>query len=404
MFAVCGPSVPFDAARLLELGLRGLAFGVVYGMHYIYRERWVLTFPIIQRPLFFSLKMAIPSSLREALKLSSLAYVFSTVLMVFLPDEYKMKSTVKLFIIREFTFYLGTSVVSFCWEFSHHLLQVLHTRRIIFAPPQGSAAAETNPSEHLLAALEQSTPRSLFQYLAYLDLCMVSESNVDAWRRAAFFEETGETYRQVISVCLRPLEQLTSKLCEGLEGSSADKPDLFSQQLSAPTDIHVDSKLHKAFNDFQLCAWCARTVAALTSCSRREDRCGVAQLTGCNASVVSTLLSCLLAVEACMGKKTNPHSSQLLGPSNIRWATANTGRRDFVGKKRGGALHAKAYVMADVLRSCIYEIVSIFHDEMQRNAKAGILDKDWIIKSKPLYGTGDILVHKFSLFLDFCAT
>lgn len=134
---------------------------------------------------------------------------------------------------------------------------MLLTRRFIFAPPQGSAAAETNPSEPLLAALEQSTPRSIFQYLAYLDLCMVCENNVDTWRRAAFFEETGKTYRRVISVCLRPLEQLTSRLGEGLKGSSAENSDLLSQRLSSPMVNHADLRLHEAFYDFQvpLCSY-----------------------------------------------------------------------------------------------------------------------------------------------------
>lgn len=153
----------------------------------------------------------------------------------------------------------------------------------------------------------------------------------------------------------------------------------------------------------QLCAWSARTVASLTACSRVEDRFGIAQLTGCNAAVVSTLLSCLLAVEAYLGKKANPQSPHLLSPTNIRWATVNTGKRDFVGKKRDNTLHGKAYAMADVVRTSIYEIVSSFHEEMHKSAKAAILDKDWILKSKPVYSTRDILVFKLSLFLDFSA-
>ncbi|KAG9442405.1 hypothetical protein H6P81_018259 [Aristolochia fimbriata] len=396
----------FDGLRPVGLGLRGAVFGLVYGAYFIYRKRWIMAFPIIQRPLFFCFKMGLRSSLKHSLRLSSSSFVLSTVLMAFLPNNLKTSRTLGQFIVQHIILFLGTSVVSFCWELSCHLLQVLYTRRSFFAPPQGSAAAETNPSEPLLAALEQSNPRSLYQYLAFLDLCMVCERNVDTWRRAAFFEETGETYRRVITVCLRPLEQLTSRLSEGLEGISGDRSDLLSKQLHSPTDTRVDPRLHEAFDDFQLYAWCSRTVSALTACSHSEDRLGVAQLTGSNASAVSTLLSCLIAVEACLGKKTSAPSQHLMGPGSIKWATVSTGRKDappsFMSKKKDGVLYSKAYTMADVLRTSIYEIVSVFKEEMH-GAKATGLEKDWIIKSKPLYGTREILAQKLSLFLDFNA-
>ncbi|XXG59850.1 hypothetical protein AAC387_Pa04g1863 [Persea americana] len=395
----CCGAEPFDKPEILRLALRGFVFGILFGVDYLHRKRWVLIFPVVQRPLFTSLNMEIPSSIREALKLSSLAYLISTVLMLFLPDPFKIKSTMWQLLVQQIVIYLETSVVSFYWERSLHLFQVASTRRFIFVPQQESAAPRTNPSEPLLAAIEQSTPRSIFQYCAYLDLCMVAENNVETWRRAAFFEGTGKTYRRVISVCLRPLEQLTSRLGECLKGSPMENSDLSSQRLSSPMVNHTDLRLHEAFYDFQLCSWSARTVASLTARSHDEDRFGVARFTGCNAAVVSTLLSCLLAVEACLGKKTNPQSPHLLSPTNIWRATVDSGKRDFVCKKRESTLHEKAYGMADVLGASICQIVSAFHDEMQKGAKAGILDKDWIIKSKPLHSTREILIHKLSLFL-----
>ncbi|XP_020676548.1 uncharacterized protein LOC110095371 isoform X2 [Dendrobium catenatum] len=389
--ALCGRAEPGGGMKLVGLGINGAMFGLVYGVHYLYHK---------------SLKMGLYSSLREALKLSTLALIPSLLVTLFVPDQFRSRRSIGPFILYLANLYTGVSVISFTWELSTHLLLVVHTRRCHFAPSRGSAAVETNPSEELLEALEQSSPRSLLKYLAYLDLCMVSENNVEPWR-AAFFEETGETYRRVISLCLRPLEHLTSKLVEGLEGLAVDKSDLFSQQLNPLNGTNVDSNLHVAFNEFQLYSWSARTIAALTSRSYLEDRYGVAQLTGLNIAVLSTLLSTLLAVEACMGKKTSSQAAHLMGPSSIGWVTLKTARHDGANvvtiKKRGGLLHAKAYSMADILRTSIYQIVSVFHAEMQAAAKSSGLEKNWVALGKPLYGTREALIHKLLQFLEYRA-
>lgn len=140
--------------------------------------------------------------------------------------------------------------------------------------------------------------------------------------------------------------------------------------------------------------------------SHLEDRYGVAQLTGCNKAALTTLLSCLLAVEACLGKKTSPEPVHFMGIANVKWAKVNTGRTDglaaMTSKRRNAILYAKAYSMGDVLRTSLYQIVSAFEPDMLANAKA-VLDKNWINEGKPLYGTREILVHKLHLFLDYRA-
>lgn len=118
----------------------------------------------------------------------------------------------------------------------------MHTRRCSFTPPQSSAAAETNPTDYILETLELSNPRSLMQHLAFQDLCAVSECNIEPWRRGAFFEESGETYKRIVTACLKPLEDFTSKIAEALEGFTSERPELLLQQ----------SKLYGAFSDSQV--------------------------------------------------------------------------------------------------------------------------------------------------------
>lgn len=405
--SVVGSSYGGSLADLIsEMGFWGFVVGLVYGFYYVYKQRWVLIFPIIQRPPFFSYKIGFPSAISQALKLSALSYLCSAMLLPVFGSKARRQVAMGGLVADQLISYIGSFVIILCWELIHHLHKVLHTKRFAFAPPKGSAAAESNPSEMLLASLEDTHPRCLLQYLAYLDLSMVCGSNIDTWRRAAFYEETGETYRRIVAVCLRPLDQFASCLGEGLAGST-DNAYKLSNQLCSPEDIQKSFEIVESFNVFQLYAWCAQAGAALTVHSHKEDRFGVAQLSGSHSAVLSSLLSSLLAVETFMGKKTNLQSpNHLLDPAGIKWATNSTSRREIsmaVNKKRDSPLYSKAYSLADILKTSIYCIVSEFHEEMITSAKAGALDKDWVINTKPSYGSRD-LVQKLQFFLNFQAS
>jgi nucleoporin NDC1 len=89
----------------------------------------------------------------------------------------------------------------------------------------------------------------------------------------------------------------------------------------------------------------------------------------------------------------------------MKYSKYSTGRRDVAtAKKRSGPLLARTCAMADVLRNSIYGSVSAFHDEMLTSTKAGVLEKDWVTKSKSLFKTYELLVQKLHHFLDFRAS
>eukprot|EP00252_Welwitschia_mirabilis_P015888 TRINITY_DN35274_c0_g1_i1.p1 TRINITY_DN35274_c0_g1~~TRINITY_DN35274_c0_g1_i1.p1 ORF type:complete len:530 (+),score=82.45 TRINITY_DN35274_c0_g1_i1:284-1873(+) len=398
------------------LAVRVWLVGVFYSVHYVFAKRWILTFPIIQRPLWFGLKMGIPSSAKTAFKMSFVAMPFSDIAtLLLLGNVYSKERTG--FLKNQFLFIVGAYLISFCWEITHHIIQVLHTRRFVFAPPQGSAAAETNPTDPLLEAVEGSAQRSLAQYLAYLDLCMASENKADSWRRAAFFEESGETYKTIVHACCRPLMNMAGALLSCMDVDSVDKSgDFLSQQMRDPTDCFCYENMDELFIDLQLCTWCARTLSTLTAVSHDEDRFGVAQIHRCNGIVVSTLLSCLLLVEIYLGKRNNVQPMQpFMGSSAIRWAVPAVAPPKSIGKKNSfplkkkAAIHKKAFVMADVLRTSIYQIVGVFHDEMLLNHDSvptntiAFDQRSWLGDHEPLYGSRELLAKKLSLFLEFRA-
>ncbi|KAJ7548109.1 hypothetical protein O6H91_08G117700 [Diphasiastrum complanatum] len=406
---------------MLDMSLRGAILGLFYGLWYIYQKRYVITFPIIQRRLFFSFKLGLAKAIHIALKTSLLMLPMAEILLRILHSDMVGGRIIRR-IPRSFLFwhqvvhFLGAFLITFCWESCHHLIQVIQTKRHVFAPPLGSAAAETNPVGPLLSILEEADNLFL-RYLAFLDLSIiseVSERNVESWRRAALFEETGETYRRIIGVSLQPLDNLAMKLVRGLEIVKSEKSgDILMQQMQSPNaqgKATYGGNLKELFRDFQLCAWSARTVAALTACSRTEDRYGVAQLTRSNGAVMSTLISCLLVVEVYLGRRSSLQPLSFAGPNGIKWAVPYRGALMEVDRKslpfrKKSSLHKKGHAMADVLRTAIYRIVTVFRDEMliQGSGSRGfsVAERDWLSKDKLLFGTYEMHLQKLHQLLEF---
>ncbi|CAM6111022.1 unnamed protein product [Calypogeia fissa] len=403
---------------LWDIGLRGVTLGLVYAALQSYQNKLRLSFPIIQRRLYFSFKMGIPPAVGTSFKLAFALLPLMEIISQIFAFELGVKSDLTCVLWRQPWFAAGAFVISLCWEVGHHLVQVLHTKRHNFSPPLASPSAEKNPTDLLLTIVEEPPQEtgSLVQYHAFLDLCNVAETNVDTWRRAAIFEETGDTYRGLISVCLKRLDGLTSMLAQGLEGSEADKgTGSLRRQIELPDGDYQwltfqQGDLLSSFQDFQICALCARTVASLTSRSRSEDKYGVAQLHGCNAAVVSSLLSCLLVLEVYLGRRSSA-SSVTFGQKSVNWTVPGTvafsekdkRKSNLFGKR--SVLHKKAYALGDVLRTCLYQIVYAFYEEMVVVGSAGkeslLATKDWLSEKKPLYGTYDMHIRKLIVLLPY---
>lgn len=400
----------------MEEACRGTALGLSYAFLHLYSRRMILTFPVIQRSTFFCFKLGLAKMIKTAFKLSVASIPFAEVTILILNSStlaaVGIKSSERSLFTREVDFVFSALFTAICWEMCHHLTQILHTKRHKFAPPFGSSAAEASPSELLLIALEETEKNSLAHYLAVLDLFMLSENNADSWRLCALFEETGETYQRVVLECLKPLDMLTLKLAKGLDGSSeVYKKDFLKQQMQSPGQ-QLGLSTYQIFDDYQLCSWCARSVAAITAFSKNNDRYGVAQLRGCNGAVVSSLLSCLLVIEVYLGRRSSIQPGQVVGIHSIKWTVpsrgpvADTGRKQGFPFRKKSELHKKAYAMADVLRTSLYQIVATFRKEMilSGSAAAGggvIAERDWLGKGQPLYGTHELHLQNLRLFLDF---
>lgn len=404
--------------NILNIGVRGAALGLVYACLHFYQKKQVLSFPIIQRSFGYSLKIGSSRVVVSSVKLAVVVVPVAEIFAGFVSSESKqsvreiLADGLSLFIWQQIVFVFGAIFATVCWELCHHFVQVILTRRHVFAPPLGSTLAETQPSEQLLSMLEDVESPSLAQHLAYLDLCIVAESNVDTWRRTAFFEESGETYKRIISACLGPLDNLTLRLVKGLEIFETKSGDFLKQHVQSQglNKKSESSSIKEIFRDMQLCAWCARTVASLTATSHLEDRYGVAQLSGCNKATLSSLLSCLLVVEVYLGRRSSARGVGFVGPNSIKWTVPSQGPVDVSRRKgspfgKGSAMHKKAYALADILRTSVYQIIAAFGEEMVVGSGSGkgvaIAERDWLSQTTPLYGTHEMHLQKLGLFLEY---
>lgn len=412
-------STELSPVSILDIGVRGAWLGFVYACFYLYQKKQILTFPIIQRSFAYSLKIGSSRLIITSAKLGVLVMPVAEIFSDFISTVRRqslheiLADGLSLFFWQQIVLVFGAICATLSWELCHHLVQVILTRRHIFAPPLGSTLAETQPSEQLLSILEDVENLSLVQHLAYLDLCIVAERNVDTWRRTAFFEESGETYKRIISACLGPLDNLTLRLANGLEIFETKSGDFLKQLvLSRGLDKKSESSsVKEIFRDIQLCSWCARTVASLTATSRLEDRYGVAQLSGCNKATLSSLLSCLLVVEVYLGRRSSARGVGFVGPNSIKWTVPSQGVvADVVKRKgspfgKGSSMHKKAYALADILRTSIYQIIAVFGEEIMvgsiSNKGLAIAERDWLSQTTPLYGSHEMHLQKLGLFLEY---
>jgi len=365
----------------------GVLSGFFYGLWWsFFSGRTQLSFPVIHRHRFFRLKAALPSIVSNATVCTTVTVVVFSILqrmasaLLSSSDSFSTLNPMNSTLLGLAFLY---SVL--CWEFTYHILHFTTTEGVVFA--QVKIIRNQQPTyldgtiNVLLEHALQPTNPPLLRYLAFRDLCKLSEdpSSVSHDRRQAIFEESGDSWRMLSAALLEPLTSLCGQIEDILkpQGPSPQQEPLY---LYGSSLFH--SKVKTAFKSSQLVMWACRSLVALVGASYTEDSFGVVQLHGSIEEVLGILLATWLLVERVV---------QISG-----WPTSTLGSAPFLGpaaswgyrlQTMGGIAHSmpvsrrqripwEPVAIADVLRVGLNQLVNIFGEELRPLAKSPSLWKD----------------------------
>lgn len=78
-------------------------------------------FVCVQRPPFYNFKMGIPLAAKRAFKLSTVAFIFSAILLEIIPHPFKCSIATKKFVAEQIVFFVASFAIFFSWELTHNL-------------------------------------------------------------------------------------------------------------------------------------------------------------------------------------------------------------------------------------------------------------------------------------------
>jgi nucleoporin NDC1 len=138
--------------------------------------------------------------------------------------------------------------------------------------------------------------------------------------------------------------------------------------------------------------------------SRTEDEFGVAQLSGSNARVISTLLSTLLAIES--AQKAGLFYTKSRQHGNLFLLLRPLLKSQSLGASfsRVAYVPHKAAALSDVVRVSLHVITEAFASDMLvfRPGSGPVPDdQDWLPSGSPAFGTRAAHIERLRAILDF---